>query len=148
LARDIIGLADSDFSFMPLSNTVVSGDIWGGLSSALLLAAAASTTLNTNVQTEITARFSFISFCQRQPCESYQSLNRNILKAVKQFFTKPAALKARPAARSTRPRVAVRSALIRDMDPTDTTSSGWLPQDRLLSLMEAWTRNALGRILI
>jgi hypothetical protein len=57
---DIEGLADSDFSLIPLSNTVVSGDVWGAPSSALLWAAAASTMLNTDVQTEITARFSFI----------------------------------------------------------------------------------------
>jgi len=30
------GLADSNFSFIPFSSTVVSGDVWGGLSAAML----------------------------------------------------------------------------------------------------------------
>jgi hypothetical protein len=30
------GLADSNFSFIPFSSTVVSGDVWGGLSAATL----------------------------------------------------------------------------------------------------------------
>jgi hypothetical protein len=29
-------LADSNFSFIPFSSTVVSGDVWGGLSAAML----------------------------------------------------------------------------------------------------------------
>jgi hypothetical protein len=34
--EDIEGLADSDFSFIPFSTLLVSGDVWGGLSSAML----------------------------------------------------------------------------------------------------------------
>jgi hypothetical protein len=29
-------LADSNFSFIPFSSTVVSGDVWGGLSAVML----------------------------------------------------------------------------------------------------------------
>jgi hypothetical protein len=54
------GLADSNFCFIPFSSTVVSGD-WGGLSAAMLWDAA-STTLKIPMQTEMIARFKFISF--------------------------------------------------------------------------------------
>jgi hypothetical protein len=55
-------LADSDFSFIALSSEVVSGAVWGGLSSAMLGAAVASATANIHVQTKIIVRFDFISF--------------------------------------------------------------------------------------
>jgi hypothetical protein len=54
------GLAASNFCFIPFSSTVVSGD-WGGLSAAMLWEAARPT-LKIPMQTEMIARFKFISF--------------------------------------------------------------------------------------
>jgi hypothetical protein len=45
-----LDLADSNFFFIALSNGVVSGAVWGGLSSAMLLTTVACATVNIHVQ--------------------------------------------------------------------------------------------------